>query len=94
MPPTKPTLPLLLAIAAIMPTRKLPSCSLNTTDSTLGSSITKSMIEKFSFGNSLATFSMLEPCEKPTPMIGLAPRSAIRRMACSRCVALEISKSR
>jgi hypothetical protein len=83
-----------LAIAAIMPTRKLPSCSLNTTDSTLGRSMTKSMIENLSFGNSLATFSMLEPCEKPTPMIGSALRSAIRRIACSRCVGLEISNSR
>lgn len=94
MPPTKPTLPVLLAIAAIMPTRKLPSCSLKTTDSTFGRSITKSMIENLSFGNSLATFSMLEPCEKPTPMIGLALRSAILRMACSRCAGFEISNSR
>ena len=31
---------------------------------------------------------------KPTPMIGLAPRSAMRRMACSRCDSLAISNSR
>jgi hypothetical protein len=35
-----------------------------------------------------------DPCEKPTPMIGLAPRSAMRRIACSRWVALVISNSR
>ena len=36
MPPTKPTLPVLEASAAAMPTRKLPSCSLNTTDCDVG----------------------------------------------------------
>ena len=59
MPPTKPTLPVLLASAAIMPTRKLPSCSLKTIDSTFGCLTTESMIAKLSFGNSLATFSRL-----------------------------------
>ena len=57
MPPTKPTLPVLEASAAAMPTRKLPSCSLNTTDWTLGSSTTESMITNLVSGNSLATFS-------------------------------------
>ena len=94
MPPTKPTLPVLLANAAIMPTRKLPSCSLKTIDSTLGCLTTASMITKLSFGKSLDTFSMLLACEKPTPMIGLAPRSAMRRIACSRCASAVISKSR
>jgi hypothetical protein len=59
MPPTKPTLPVLLAIAAIMPTRKLPSCSLKTMLCTLGSLTTESMMANCSFGKSLATFSML-----------------------------------
>ena len=36
MPPTKPTLPVFDAIAASMPTRNEPSCSLNSTDCTLG----------------------------------------------------------
>ena len=94
MPPTKPTLPVLLAIAAIMPTRKLPSCSLKTTDCTFGRLTTMSMMANCSFGKSLATFSMLEAWLKPTPMIGLAPRSAMRRIACSRCDSLAISNSR
>jgi hypothetical protein len=67
---------------------------LNTIDSTLGCLTTESMITKLSLGNSLDTFSTDEACEKPTPMIGLAPRSAMRRIACSRCASLAISKSR
>ena len=95
MPPTKPTLPVLLAIAAIMPTRKLPSCSLKTMLCTLGSSTTASMIANCCFGETpCATFSMLQPCEKPTPTMGSAPRSAMRRSACSRCASLAISNSR
>ena len=82
------------AMAAMAPTRKLPSCSLNTTDCTLGRPTTMSTITKLSLGNSLATFSMAEACEKPTPMMGLAPFSAIRRIACSRCDSLAISNSR
>ena len=40
-----------------MPTRKLPSCSLNTTDWTLGFSTTESMITNFLSGNSAAIVS-------------------------------------
>ena len=62
------------AIAASMPTRNEPSCSLNTTDCTLGSFTTLSMMVKWVLGNSLATFSSATACEKPTAMIGSLPR--------------------
>ena len=52
------------------------------------------MMANFSFGKSFATFSMLLPWLKPMPTMGLAPRSAMRRLACSRCVGLLISNSR
>ena len=94
MPPTKPTLPDVLAIAAAMPARKAPSCSLKTTDCTLGRFTTMSTIANFSCGNSLATFSSAEAWVKPMPMIGLAPFCAMRRKACSRWVSLAISNSR
>src|SRR6266850_1986327 len=42
MPPTNPTLPVFDAIAAAMPTRNDPSCSLKTIDCTLGRSTTAS----------------------------------------------------
>jgi hypothetical protein len=70
MPPTKPTLPVLLAMAAIMPTRKLPSCSLKTMLCTLGSLTTESMMANCSLGKSLATFSMLEPARSRCPRWG------------------------
>jgi hypothetical protein len=37
---------------------------------------------------------MLAACGKPMPTIGLAPRSAKRCAACSRCAAFWISNSR
>ncbi len=94
MPPTNPTLPVLLAMDAIMPTRKLPSCSLNTTDCTLGRSTTMSMMANLSLGNSLATFSIADAWLKLIAMIGLAPFSAMRRIACSRWDSLDTSNSR
>ena len=93
MPPTKPTLPVFDAIAASMPTRNEPSCSLNTTDCTLGSFTTLSMMVKWVLGNSLATFSSATAWEKPTAMIGSWPRWAKRRSACSNWVSLLGSKS-
>ena len=42
MPPRNPIVPVLLVIAASMPTRYEPSCSLNTSDATFGSSLTPS----------------------------------------------------
>ena len=44
MPPTKPTLPVLVVLAAMTPTRNEPSCSLKTIDCTLGLSTTMSMM--------------------------------------------------
>jgi len=61
---------------------------------TLGSVTTASMIANCSFGKSFATFSSVLPWLKPMPTIGVAPRSAIRRLACSRWVGLLISNSR
>ena len=93
MPPTKPTLPVLLASAAAMPTRKLPSCSLNTTDWTLGLSTTESMITNFLSGNSAEIVS--SGVEKPKPTATtMSARCAIRRSAWSRWLSLVISNSR
>ena len=93
MPPTKPTLPVLLARAAAMPTRKLPSCSLNTTDLTLGLSTTESMITNFLSGNSAEIVSSGVEKAKPTA-ITMSARCAIRRNAWSRWLSLVISNSR
>ena len=71
MPPTKPTVPVSDAMAAIMPTRNEPSCSLNTMDWTLGRSTTMSMIAKLVSGYSAATASTAGAWLKPTAMIGL-----------------------
>ena len=67
MPPTKPILPVLEAMAAAMPTRNEPSCSLKTIDWTLGRSTTASMMANLVSGNSLATFSMPLAWAKPMP---------------------------
>src|SRR2546422_247613 len=53
IPPTNPTLPVFEAIAAAMPTRNEPSCSLNTIDRTLGRFTTASTMANLMFGNSL-----------------------------------------
>ena len=93
MPPTKPTLPDLLASAASTPTRYEPSCSLNTIDCTFGRSTTESMMTKRMLGNSGATFLIADSWLKPMPMIGSAPRCAILRNACSRCASACTSNS-
>ena len=74
MPPTKPTLPVFDAMAASMPTRNEPSCSLNTTDCTLGRSTTLSMIANLVFGNSFATFSSGVGEGEADATIGSSPR--------------------
>ena len=61
MPPTKPTFPDFDAIAARTPTRYEPSCSLKTTERTLGWSTTMSMMAKSVSGNSGATVSIAVP---------------------------------
>src|SRR5499433_3171853 len=94
MPPTKPTLPVLDAIAAAMPTRNEPSCSLKTIDCTFGRSTTASTIANLRFGNSLATFSMPLACEKPIPTTTAEPRRAMLRSACSRWASAVTSNSR
>ena len=53
MPPTNPTLPVFEAMAAAMPTRNEPSCSLNTIDWTLGRSTTASMMANLTAGELL-----------------------------------------
>ena len=93
MPPTKPILPVFEAIAASTPTRNEPSCSLNTTDWTLGRSTTLSMTVKWMLGNSRATLSRATACAKPTAMIGSCPLWAKRRSACSNWVSLLGSNS-
>ena len=52
MPPTKPTLPVLVVFAAMTPTTNEPSCSLNTIDWTFGRSTTSSMMPKSVLGYS------------------------------------------
>ena len=94
MPPTNPTLPVFEAIAAAMPTRNEPSCSLNTIDRTLGRFTTASTMANLMFGNSLATFSIPVACEKPIPTTTCAPRRAMLRNACSRCASAVTSNSR
>ena len=94
MPPTKPTLPVLLAMAAAMPTRNEPSCSLKTMDCTLGRSTTASMMANLVPGNSLATFSTPLAWAKPIPTTICEPRRAMVRSACSRWASLVTSKSR
>src|SRR6266705_1645826 len=86
MPPTKPTLPVLLAIAAAIPTRNDPSCSLKTIDWTLGRSTTASTMANFVPGNSLATFSTPLAWEKPIATTICEPRRAMLRSACSQIV--------
>ena len=82
MPPTKPTLPVLEASAAAMPTRNEPSCSLNTTDWTLGCSTTESMITNLVSGNSSATFSsgVAKREADRDDHVGAAPRHAAQRL--------------
>ena len=94
IPPTKPTLPVFDAMAAAMPTRNDPSCSLKTMDWTLGRFTTASMMANFRFGNSLATFSMPVAWAKPIPTVMVAPRRAMLRRACSRWASLVTSNSR
>ena len=94
MPPTNPTLPVLEAMAAAIPTRKDPSCSLNTIDCTFGASTTASMMANLRFGNSLATFSMPLAWAKPMPTVIWEPRRAMLRSACSRWASLVTSNSR
>ena len=52
------------------------------------------MMANFTFGNSLATFSMLVAWAKPIPTTMWAPRRAMLRRACSRWASLVTSKSR
>ena len=94
IPPTKPTLPVFDAIAAAIPTRNEPSCSLNTIDCTFGRSTTASMMANFRLGNSLATFSMPVAWAKPMPTVIWEPRRAMLRSACSRWASLVTSNSR
>ncbi|EKD61612.1 MAG: hypothetical protein ACD_54C00169G0001 [uncultured bacterium] len=93
MPPMKPTVLVLEASAAIMPTRYEPSCSLKTTDFTLGWSTTMSMMPNLVSGNSCDTVFSTSPKAKPVMMIGLAPASARLRSACSRWASDCISSS-
>ena len=53
-------------------------------------------LERYLRGFSLTVAAMASAAAwpKPMPMIGLAPRSAMRRKACSRWVSLAISNSR
>ena len=94
MPPTKPTLPVLRAMAAAMPTRKQPSCSLKTTDCTFGRSTTVSMIVNLVFGNSFAIFSSGVAKAKPTTTTTSAALRTMRAIACSRWASCVISNSR
>ena len=94
IPPTKPTLPVFDAIAAAIPTRKEPSCSLKTIDWTFGRSTTASMIANLRFGNSLATLSMPVAWAKPMPTVIWEPRRAMLRSACSRWASFVTSNSR
>ncbi len=82
MPPTKPTLPVSDLSAAAMPTRKEPSCSLNTTDCTLSSLDHASMMVNLVSGNSAAIVSSGVAWEKPTAttMVAPAPRHAAKRL--------------
>jgi len=93
MPPTNPTLPVFVAIAAAMPQRYDDSCSLKLIDSTFGRSTTPSMMANFTSGYSLATVSTADAWVKPTPTMIVAPRRANWRMICSRCEAFWISNS-
>ncbi len=94
MPPMNPTVPVLDAIAAIIPTRKLPSCSVKTTDFTFGWSTTMSMIANLVSGKSGATVFSTSPKAKPVITTGFAPASARRRSACSRwasdCISISL----
>src|SRR5437773_2236263 len=94
IPPTNPTLPVFDAIAAAMPTRNEPSCSLKTIDRTLGRSTTASTIANLRFGNSRATFSIPLAWEKPIPTTIAEPRRAMLRSACSRWASAVTSNSR
>ena len=94
MPPTKPTLPVFDVSAAITPTTNEPSCSLNTTDWTLGRSTTSSMMPNFVLGYSGAIFFSAVSQAKPTVMIGEKPSLANLRRTCSRCDSFWISRSR
>src|SRR5882762_786909 len=94
IPPTNPTLPVFDAIAAAIPTRNEPSCSLKTIDWTLGRSTTASTMANLRCGNSLATFSMPLAWEKPIPTTTWDPRRAMLRSACSRWASLVTSNSR
>jgi hypothetical protein len=94
MPPTNPTLPVFEAMAAAIPTRNEPSCSLNTIDWTLGRSTTASTMANLTAGNSLATFSMPLAWEKPMPTTICEPRRAMLRSACSRWASAVTSNSR
>ena len=69
-------------MAAAIPTRNEPSCSLNTIDWTLGRSTTASMMANFTAGNSLATFSMPLAWAKPIAHddLGAAPRHVAQRL--------------
>ncbi len=94
MPPTKPILPVLEALAASRPTRNEPSPSLNSTDCTLGLSTTASTMTNCVLGNSAATFSMALAWLKPMATMGVMPSLANLRIACSRWASFWISKSR
>ena len=94
MPPTKPIFPVFETMAAAIPTRNDPSCSLKTTDWTLGRSTTASTMVNLTLGNSLATFSIPLAWEKPTPTTIGEPRRAMLRSACSRWASLVTSNSR
>ena len=94
IPPTNPTLPVRLAMAARTPTTKAPSCSLNTIDCTFGRSTTESMIANRVSGNSPATVSRADAYWKPTASTGSKPRRAKVRRAWTRWESVWTSKSR
>ena len=94
IPPTNPTLPVSLFIAARAPTRKEPSCSLNTMDWTFGRSTTMSMMLNLVLGNSEATFCKAGAWANPTAMTISDPLCASFLKNCSRCASCWTSNSR
>ena len=95
MPPTKPTLPVFEAIAASMPTRNEPSCSLKTTEWTFGLSTTASMIAKLQCSGTRRRPSRAPPAwQKPTATIGdmpVAGEAAQRLLALGLVLGLELA---
>ena len=94
MPPTKPMVPVSDLRAANAPTRKEPSCSLNTTFCTLASGTTISIKVNLVSGYAWAAALTALAEEKPTATMGLLPRLASFLRPCSTCASFVGSTSR